>query len=374
MIAIYRQAKAGQRSSNNHLYNEQELNNQDPIQNPNSTLENILITVNDEGKFVQESFFRNGKNEKLMERINKKQDMLTLEAKSDYRDFKLEEREKNPGKKIRTELQSKNLNKEFIIAFGDTSRTELLTTFKKQELLDKILFGTGEILIAKGLGRKNLVAIVIHQDEPGNIHAHIQYNDYSFKEHTTANQLEKSIDANKTSKEQIYAKKQMFASYQTILADAMGMERGEFNSKRKHLSVLEYKNKKEKEKLIQQELEFTTQKTFNDQKLDAYHKDIKKAREELDRIDDNIVLKTKTVAGKAIIRDIDKAFGMSKTADIEEFTEILEQLPKKNDFIKTILSAFKPHLEQLTVERAEIKQKRELDRFISKQRDLSPSI
>lgn len=219
------QAKSGNVSSNNHLYNQQDKENENKDFNKNQNEENLLITYNKENdNFSLTKFVRNGKNEKLREQQNQREKNLDEEARADYKLHKIQEKQKNPGKKIRTDLQSKNLKKEFIIAFGNTSRDELMKIDKK-ELAQKCLNGAIAVLKAKQLDKKNLIGIVMHFDEKGQPHAHVQYNCYSFSQKTTDTQLEKCINKN-DKKQQTKDRLQKFSDYQTILADSMGLERG----------------------------------------------------------------------------------------------------------------------------------------------------
>ena len=56
-IAIFRQAKKEQISTNNHLFNQQEIRNQYSKNNPNLTNENTVIHVKD-GELVKKTFNR----------------------------------------------------------------------------------------------------------------------------------------------------------------------------------------------------------------------------------------------------------------------------------------------------------------------------
>lgn len=240
------QAKSGNVSSNNHLYNQQDLENQNQDFNKNQNESNVLIAYNSElDRFEINYFLRNGNNEILRDKQSQREKNLDLEARADYKKHKLLEKEKNPKKKIRTELQSKNLKKEFIIAFGDTSREELMK-ISKEDLSRKCFKGALAVLKEKKLSSKNLIGIVLHYDEKGQPHAHVQYNSYSFSHKTTDTQLEKCLNKN-DKKQQTKDRLQKFSDYQTTLAEAMGLERGLKGSKRQNLTINEIRAKKAQE-------------------------------------------------------------------------------------------------------------------------------
>ena len=262
IVAIYRKAKKDQKSSHNHLYQTQDTINQDPKQNQYIDEVNTLWTFDPEkGKLVSRDFVRNGSNHDIVEMIKNREDDLFINAKNDYRTHKLKERELNPKKKIRTELQSKDLNKEFGIFFGnneiDNNGNEIKLTRTQQlqvlpDLDSRILKGVVAILKKKNLTIKdNLVSINIHRDEANLIHAHIVYNEYSHKFHTTANQLSKNEvkpmanetkeNFTKRAKEAYLQHKEDFGEFQTVLAKTMGLERGKVKSGRKHVANIEYK-------------------------------------------------------------------------------------------------------------------------------------
>jgi hypothetical protein len=245
MQGVMIQAKSGEVSSDNHIYNKQDSLNMDESYNKNQNVANILIRYDEkDNNFKSVEFLRNGKNEEMREKQKQKADLLDKEARADYKKHKEAERLKNPGKKIRTELQTKNTKKEFIIGFGDTSRDEILK-LGKQKIQQKCLDGALAILKEKKLERKNLIGIAIHLDEMGQPHAHVQYNCYSFKEKTTDTQLEKCLNTDK--KKQQYDRLSLFSKYQTIIADVMGLERGLKGSTKQKLSINDIRAKKQQE-------------------------------------------------------------------------------------------------------------------------------
>ena len=245
MQGVMIQATSGLVSSNNHIYNKQDTMNLDENYNPNKQELNILMTYNEkEDNFRWFEFARNGKNEDMRERQKQKEDNLDKLARADYKNHKEQEKLKNPNKKIRTVLQSKNLKKEFIVGFGNTTREEVLA-LGQYEIMRKIKNGAVAILKEKKLSEKNLIGIVIHFDEKGLPHAHIQYNCYSFKEKTTDTQLEKCLNIDK--KKQQYDRLSLFSKYQTIISQEMGLERGDIGSKRAKLSINDIRAKKQEE-------------------------------------------------------------------------------------------------------------------------------
>lgn len=239
------QAKSGEVSSDNHIYNLQDLDNQNDKFNPNLNEENILLTYNsDKNNYSLQKFKRDNNNQEMRDKQKAFAENLDKQARADYKLHKLEEKAKNPQKKIRTDLQSKNLKKEFVIGFGNTTREEVMKMGKK-EIAQKCLNGALAILKAKQLEPKNLIGIAVHFDEKGLPHAHVQYNCYSFKEKTTDTQLEKCL--NKDKKKQFKDRTQKFSDYQSTLAEAMGLERGLKGSKRANLTVNEIRAKKAQE-------------------------------------------------------------------------------------------------------------------------------
>lgn len=256
IVSIFRQSKAHQKSSFNHLFNCQELTNQDIQNNPNLHEKNIVISLNDKNEFISAGFCRTENNDKIKKRVEERARFLDESAREAYQKYKINEKlefEKlGINKKIRTVLQSKKeqLQKEFLIAFGNTSRDELMAHYKTPEkLANACLNGSLAILKKKGLDKQNLISLVLHMDEAGVPSAHIIYNDYSFLEHTTATQIAIKKHNDKDKKEQYKLKIKEFSEFQDLLAETLNLKRGEKGSKRKHLDIQDYKNSKEKEKL-----------------------------------------------------------------------------------------------------------------------------
>jgi hypothetical protein len=251
IVSIFRQSKAHQKSSFNHLFNCQELTNQDPAKNPNTAQINLYYKINN-NKIEMLEFSRNGNNQNIINEVQETSKKLDELARSDYQKHKINEKielqKLGITKKNRTILQSKDLKKEFIIAFGNTTRKELMAHYKTPESLgNACLAGAFAILEKKGLDKKNLICAVVHFDEVGLPHCNIIINDYSFSQHTTATQLDKKKDPTKNIKEQYKSHIKHFSEYQDILAQTMQLKRGEKGSRRKHLEISDYKNFKEKE-------------------------------------------------------------------------------------------------------------------------------
>lgn len=233
-IAIFRQAKKEKVSTNNHLFNQQEIRNQHHKNNPNLTNSNTLIYVKD-GELVKKSFNRNGLNADLVQTFGDKAKQLDELARSDYKAHKTAEKQANPAKKIRTVLQTKDLKKEFGIFLGGDKFIG-----NKAEFERKIVKSALAILEKKGLDKSNIISIVVHYDEK-TPHAHIQYNDYSFKHKTTGQELGKIRQKEGLNKQQLLKlNRDNFGEFQDILAENMGMERGQKDSKQVNISKTQY--------------------------------------------------------------------------------------------------------------------------------------
>ena len=254
-IAIFRKAKANQISTLSHLINNHELTNQDSKLNPSK--DNInTVYIYDNGLKTAE-FKRDGTNAKIIEKISEIEKRLDQEARADYTEYKTKEKLANPNKKIRTVLQSKNLKKEFIIAVGGDCKIDDPVQFEKDVL--KTAF---KILKHKGLDEKNLIALVVHNDESSSSssnssksspsqHIHCQYCDYSWSKKTTATQLEKpKITNGMTPEEKRQAHKssrEAFALFQNLTAEGLKMSRGEKDSRVKHKTKAQFYEEKAKE-------------------------------------------------------------------------------------------------------------------------------
>ncbi len=259
IVSIFRQSKAHQKSSMNHLFNCQEITNQDLTVNPNLHQKNIVISLNENDEFISANFCRTENNDKIKKRIEDRAQMLDESAREAYQKHKINEKleleKMGISKKIRTVLQSKKeqLQKEFLVCFGNTTRSELMAHYKTAEnVANACLKGSLAILKKKGLDKKNLISLVLHFDEKGLPHSHIIYNDYSFKEHTTATQIANKKDNQKDKKKQYQDKIKEFSEFQDILAQSMQLKRGEKGSRRKHLDIQDFKNLKEKEQQKEQ--------------------------------------------------------------------------------------------------------------------------
>ena len=233
-IAIFRQAKKAQISTNNHLFNQQEIRNQHHKNNPNLTNENTVIYVKD-GELVKKTFNRNGLNADLVQTFGDKAKQLDELARNDYKQHKTAEKQANPAKKIRTVLQTKDLKKEFGIFLGGDKDIG-----NKAEFEQKIVKSVLKILEKKGLDKSNIISIVVHYDEK-TPHAHIQYNDYSFKHKTTGQELGKIRQKEGLNKQQLLKlNRANFGEFQDILAENMGMDRGKRDSKQVNISKTQY--------------------------------------------------------------------------------------------------------------------------------------
>ena len=310
IIAIYRQAKRNQKSSLSHLLVVNEITNQNPELNPNHSENDILITINNDNQqpeFIEYSRNLGHDNNHLVKLIEDKETQLYSEAQSDYENHKKQEKLANPTKKIRIKLQPKieTLRKEFIIGFGNQfgnlNRSELLAHFNndKQQLMNSIIIGAIACLKHKQLSAKNILGITMHFSEKGLPSAHIVYQDYSFSQHTTGNQLDKKIDPSADKKTAYKNKIQHFAKYQDILADAMDLSRGQRNSRTKNQSIREFEKtmeiKRQNESLAQiklnEQIALSQVEIFEQQqnkKLKAIVNEITEKQSQLNNLNDKI--------------------------------------------------------------------------------------
>jgi hypothetical protein len=261
IVAIFRQSKAHQKSSFNHLFNCNEITNQNIENNINLNEKNIVISLNEKDEFISANFCRTENNDKIKKKIEERAEKLDKEAREDYKQYKINEKleleKMGINRKIRTVLQSKKeqLQKEFLVCFGNTTRDKLMKHYKTPQMLaNACLKGSLAILKKKGLDKKNLISLVLHFDEKGVPHCHTIYNDYSFKQHTTSTQIAIKKHNDKDKKEQYQLKIKEFSEFQDLLANTLNLKRGEKGSKRKHLDIQDFKNKKEKEKQQQQQI------------------------------------------------------------------------------------------------------------------------
>jgi hypothetical protein len=188
-----------------------------------------------DGELVKKSFNRNGLNADLVHSFSDKAKHLDELARADYKAHKTAEKQANPTKKIRTVLQTKDLKKEFGIFLGGDKFIGNKAEFEK-----KIVKSALAILEKKGLDKSNIISIVVHYDEK-TPHAHIQYNDYSFKHKTTGQELGKVRQKEGLNKQQLLKlNRDNFSEFQDILALNMDMERGQKDSKQVNISKTQY--------------------------------------------------------------------------------------------------------------------------------------
>lgn len=274
-IAIFRQAKISQVSTLNHLL--QELS-KDNLVNHENTQKNIVLFHDSENTFARVDFDRDGSNKEVAETIKEYEKALDKHARDDYKKYKEAEKDKvfkdckEKGikrPKIRTVLQSKNLKKEFVIAVGGDKNVD------NEEFYKNALKTVKAVMQKKGLETKNILNIVVHFEEK-TPHIHVQYNDYSFKQKTTASELERvrpGADMSRSEKKAQYsANCEKFGDYQDIVAENMGMERGVKGSRAKNKSKTDYYQelkemiKKINEKIGRQNLlQDANKKTIEDQ-------------------------------------------------------------------------------------------------------------
>ena len=233
-IAIFREAKKGQVSSLNHLVNSQEFTNQ-----KNDQKINKIFIINELGEWKTRTFTRDGNNQNLINQLKAREQKIDAEARADYKAHKLEQKAQNPtGKRVCTVLQSKDLKKEFVIAIGGDKKIGDIKKFEENARKTALA-----ILEKKGLDGRNLLSLTIHYDEK-TPHIHAQYNNYSFKYKTTASELTRiRLPKNATPAEKREAYNEMrqnFAEFQTVVAQGMGMSRGEFNSRAQHKTKAQY--------------------------------------------------------------------------------------------------------------------------------------
>ena len=226
-IGVFREAKINQISSLNHLFNTHEQTNQNPLINPNLANNNSCYIWDNEASTTKlMEFKRDGNNQDVIDLLRKKEINLDNEAREDYKKHNLNEKANNPGKKIRTVLQSKNLKKEFGIFVGGD-----MTITNKAEFEARALKTAIKVLEKKGLSEKNLLSLTVHYDEK-TPHLHCQYLDYSWKHKTTGTEYSKTRFVPGMDKKQLRKlNRDNFSEFQDLVADGMGMQRGQRNSK-----------------------------------------------------------------------------------------------------------------------------------------------
>ena len=293
IIAIYRKARNNQVSTKIHLLNLLDIVNQRNSYNPHKNEANVLLYYSDKNKSIMmPEFHRNGNNKAGVQFIKQIEVNRDISARADYKAYKEQQKKANPEKKVRTVLQTKNLTKEFIIAFGSTdtkhgkklTRADLSFTQNKAEFATTIHKGINAIFEKQGLTiDKNLIAATIHYDERGLPHCHVQYNDYSFIHHTTGSELNRCRDKTLNKKQQYLKQIDQFAEFQDILAESMKLRRGEHGGKRKNLSVNEYRKQEQQKEITrnQQQLIIVKDQISQEQQEQVYLNENKKARVEL---------------------------------------------------------------------------------------------
>lgn len=319
-IAIYREARHGKKvyqvSTNDHLFNNQAVNNQLIKNNENYGKENTVIFYDPEkNNLSKKTFKRDGNNTDLVKFFNEKEKKMDEDARADYKQHKLKERAENPNKKVRTVLQSKNLKREFVIAIGGDKKIT-----NKEEFEKNILETTKQIFKQKGLDHKSLISITIHWDEK-TPHAHINYNDYSYLHKTTATEFNKvRFKEGLDKKELRQLNRENFSIFQDITAKYMGMERGTLNSRAHHTTKQEHFEilTKQNEKLRQENSDLRLQnvKLQSNNEKTAELESIGAQGFERIKTDFNNVIKNNTKKGlENIIKQINPQQGENTTGN-----------------------------------------------------------
>jgi len=328
-VSIFRQAKKGQVSTNNHLYNTQEMYNQQTKYNKNVGQENKVFYYNKDNNLVYRKFTRDSNNSALNDYFTAKENELDKLAREDYTAHKKQQKLDNPSKKIRTVLQTKDLTKEFGIFLGGDKNVE-----NKEDFEDKLLQTVHKILKKKGLSEKNLISIVIHYDE-FTPHAHIKYNDYSNLHKTTATEYCKVRFQTGLDKKQLNKlNRDNFAEFQDLVADNMGMERGQKDSKAINRSKYEYF--KDSVKIIEKiNIVNDLKKELN--KANAKIDDLEKLLEAIKSNKVGFTEEDKEKIKNKLLQD----YISEATINLEERKNIIsdllsKQLPKYIDYAKTL--------------------------------------
>lgn len=330
--AIFRQAAKAKRSTYNHLFNTQSVQNQNIKHNPNLNNDNTLIVCNDEGKFEKDAFKRNGLNN--YDDLVNYEKQLDEEAREHYKQYKIQEKKENPHKRVRTKLQSKDLKKEFVIALGGDKNIG-----NKEDFEDKILKTTIAVLEKKGLDKSNLICIAIHYDEK-TPHAHIIYNDYSKLHHTTGTEYCKIRHKDGLDKKQLrQLNRDKFAEFQDLVADNMGMERGQRNSRVKHLENYEYYEKMSNvnTKLLEEQRNEITENNLSIKKLQEKIKELEAKNNR--KLGVNYGLENDIAANNKTIADQEK--------QINNNANLLETRTKNNNDLKSEIQKLREEKEEL---------------------------
>ncbi len=332
--AIFRQAVKAKRSTYNHLFNTQSVQNQNIKHNPNLNNENTVI-VYDDGKFEKDTFKRNGLEN--YEHFINYENQLDEEAREHYKQYKIQEKKENPHKRVRTKLQSKDLKKEFVIALGGDKNIG-----NKEDFEDKILKTTIAVLEKKGLDKSNLICIAIHYDEK-TPHAHIIYNDYSKLHHTTGTEYCKIRTKDGLDKKQLrQLNRDKFAEFQDLVADNMGMERGRRNSREKHLENYEYYEKMSNvnTKLLEEQKNQIAENNLSIEKLQARIKELE--AENNRKLGVNYGLENDIAANNKTISE--------QNTKIQTNANLLETRTKNNNDLKSENQNLREEIEQQKID------------------------
>lgn len=396
-IAIFREARKGGGSAKNgknttnqvstleHILNKQEYNNSNIKHNANKFNENVLIYFDSEkNEFIKQNYFRNNRNQELIEKFKNKENELDKEARADYKEHKTQQKKDNPQKKIRTVLQSKNLKRECLIAFSNDLKVE-----NKKDFEAKILQTAKKIMEKKGLEDRNILSISIHYDEKSP-HAHIQYNEYSFIHKTTAtehNKIRKSD--NLDSKAITKLNRENFGKFQDLVANEMGMQRGAKDSKALHKEKYEFyqsevkKNKdinivfNSQQKAVQAEIarnEAVKEKNEVNELLYDKSKQVNELNEKIETLEKSakfLELEKDKINNKST--ELSELFKILGLESIKEYkNEDIKKVVEKQEFktmIDNFIDMFKNIMKQLITDKIEERKKIDFSKFISKNQE-----
>lgn len=160
-----------------------------------------------------------------------------------------------------------------------------------------------KVLEKKGLSEKNLLSLTVHFDEK-TPHLHCQYLDYSWKHKTTGTEYSKTRFVPGMDKKQLRKlNRDNFAEFQDLVADGMGMQRGQRNSKainRKKSEHFKEETEKHTLLLIQQKAELArlNAEIQSQETIKSRNEDFKKSQDL-----EYEVLEEKIENNKEIIKD-----------------------------------------------------------------------
>lgn len=327
IIAIFRKAKKGKVSSRRHLYLIHDFFNQQRINNQNINQDNVVLTYNKEDDSISFDLYKRNKTFNVKP-LKDRENEIDKKARADYTAFKeeqklleksLAEKECRKPKRITTVLRTENLTKEFVIAFGSTDKENKLTredlpfTKDKFEFSKMVMDGVEAILEKQGLTVKdNLISACIHYDEAGLPGVHCQYNDYSFTHKTTASELFRCRDKTLTKKEQWKVQNETFSVLQDTLATAMKLQRGEKNSKRRHLEINAYRVQEQLKQIADVTQNLNTNKVKN-LELKIENNNLNNTNN--DKHEELSVLNQRVATVKAKVEDVEKKW--TETEKIE---------------------------------------------------------